>query len=473
MGKTTTGTMDQPQSEKELRERFPNYKGSLTKFDAQKYGTKTKPSDKRDSMTTGKSKKDGNQKKSGPSSPHLPKGSHVDVQQKPTPQKNHNMLEEAIFGFDSCSTEMEPLDTFSVNLCKLITLAQQTFRAMGPDDNQLERKIILEEFCYYCTALLWVRLTDVKCKQQIYALSKEEKALRKAIEEIDFSVPKPIALFLSQVGNIMDKMDKETRLALPDLPTHVIGGMGGYHAGIINRDNHTLIQEVPTMGSAGDVLMALSDADGTKVNWRMRVEDTIDGVKRTGTLQPEHLPNYTGELPTIRMEIKNKLKSYGITAKQFKEYIPGTRFNLPYLLSISAILEKTTTFTIEKVNFTKLTKQGGVTQIMSSIPMAGDSKDWREADVYVTSSSAESAANCGGAIVFGFQLHKDTTQPDNWILAKWKKADEDVMLPKYTANANSRRDMPQGIGTARFRSIGKEQDLMVINVVQKLIKTNR
>lgn len=462
--------MEPPKSDKELREKFPHYKGALDKFDVSKYGTKTKSGDK-DSMKSEKPKKKDGRKKSGPSSPHLPKGSHVDVAQTPTPQKNHNLLEESIFGPDPCVTEIKPLQSFETNLSRLVSLAVQAFHRYTIEDTQIDRKLLKEEFAYYSVTLAWLRLLDIKLKQQQTALTSTEKALLKAVEDIDFSVPKPIALFISQIGNVIDKMDKESNLSVPDLPVTKIDGFGGYHDKIITSTNHTLIQEVPTMGTAGDILMALASDDGTDVNWRMIVLEPGETGNIDGTLRPEQLPNYTGILPRVRQEVKNKLISYGITGTEFKEYVAGTRFNLPYLLNISQFLEKTQSFTIEKVNFNRMTRQGGITQVMKSIPRAGDKKDWRETDVHIESSSSESGANCGGAFVFGFQLYKDKTYPEGWLLAEWDDDHKAEMELKFAATANQRRAMPEGIGTSRFRSIGKEQNIATLMVVQRLGKT--
>ena len=75
-----------------------------------------------------------------------------------------------------------------------------------------------EEMVYYATCLLWLKLIDVKAKQNREALTSEEKSLRKATEEMEFNVPQPIATYLNQTGQFSDKTGKTTNLNIPPLP---------------------------------------------------------------------------------------------------------------------------------------------------------------------------------------------------------------------------------------------------------------
>lgn len=54
---------------------------------------------------------------------------------------------------------------------------------------------------------------------------------------------------------------KETRHQVPNLPTNIVQGFGGYHANAIHVDNHNFFEEVPSLGIAGDVVMALAAPD--------------------------------------------------------------------------------------------------------------------------------------------------------------------------------------------------------------------
>ncbi|KAK9681075.1 hypothetical protein QE152_g38603 [Popillia japonica] len=49
---------------------------------------------------------------------------------------------------------------------------------------------------------------------------------------------------LSEIGNYTEKMGKETRHQVPNLPTHMVQDLGGYHANAINADTHNLFEEV-------------------------------------------------------------------------------------------------------------------------------------------------------------------------------------------------------------------------------------
>ncbi|KAG8222717.1 hypothetical protein J437_LFUL001887 [Ladona fulva] len=119
---------------------------------------------------------------------------------------------------------------------------------------------------YYTTALTWLRLIDVKCRQGRVTLTSAEKDLRKATMEDQFNVPQPIYTYLSQIGGVSDKGGKTTELDVPNLAVTRVQGYGGYHAATIDAQTHNQFEELPSMGIAGDVLMALRRMI---VNWEL------------------------------------------------------------------------------------------------------------------------------------------------------------------------------------------------------------
>lgn len=49
-----------------------------------------------------------------------------------------------------------------------------------------------EEMAYYATPLLWTKLIDAKAKEGKVALTGEEKAIRKAVNDEQLNVPQPL-----------------------------------------------------------------------------------------------------------------------------------------------------------------------------------------------------------------------------------------------------------------------------------------
>jgi hypothetical protein len=185
-----------------------------------------------------------------------------------------------------------------------------------------------------------------------------------------------------------------------------------------------------------------------------------------------------------RVEIRQRLQRYGITPNAFPEYVSGTRFDLKFMLSISDMLGKFETFRNEKVTFSKQTSAGGESQIIVTRPLIDEGLEqrWNETIVQATSAGCESTEQIGASCVFGFQLYKQdgagpdvTTRASRWsCLSSDREAERPwTMPPNGHHNRNNRRNMPPGIGTERFRGLGKRQDYALQDVVRRMIKTQR
>lgn len=179
-----------------------------------------------------------------------------------------------------------------------------------------------------------------------------------------------------------------------------------------------------------------------------------------------------------RPEIKQRLAGFGITVNSFTEYVPGTRFNLRYIRSISDILGRIETFRNEKVTVKNLRLAGGETQVIKTQPMDHEEAgNWREKSAQALSAATSSTAIMGAANVFVFQLYKEDGPGDdrkakveNWSCitgVAWNMPDD------WYENRNNRRNLPDGIGTSRFRAISLRQDITLSNVTRRLIKTPR
>lgn len=458
-GKQTINKMDATKvySADEIKELAPNYKGKPENFNPS--FKKKQKSDRADKSTRNVT---------------VPPPTHQTANAKPTPQKNESMLSEAIFGPDISVTEIEPRQSFSINLGKMQDVTLDVFDAYRTDEPMLDRKLAKEELLYYSTGLVTMRLLEIKAKQEDTVLTSAEKDIRKAVSDMTFNVPQPMFIYLNQIGTYTDKMGKETLLEIPALPTTVVQNFGGYHANIIDENTHNLFEEVPSLGIAGDMVMALaSDEDEPIPNFHIALPP-----------HSEITDNLLGKTQLIgerRPEIKQRLAGYGISVNRFDEYIHGTRFNLKYLRSISDIIGKFESFKVEKVVIKNLGKAGGETQAVKSVPSEADeTQTWRDRSVQGTSSSTSSTSTIGAAMCFGFQLYKENgrgqnraAQTANWSCIRGNGDEPWIMPDAWFENRNGRRNLPDVIGTARFRAISVRQDYVLSNAVRRMIKTIR
>lgn len=447
-----------------MRKLAPNYKGKPENFNPD---PKTR---------VGKTKTN---KRNGPKSPELAPPTHLDANKNPTPQRNESIISEAIFGVDVSVVAIAPLEEFNVNLSKIIDITLTTYQSMVPDVLQIERKFTKEELAYYSTAMLWIRLIDIKSKQRRFALTSTEKEILKASKDVAWTVPQPIYAYLMQMGNVIDRMGKETFLAIPPLPVTVNQNLGGYHSTKIDENTHNLYEEVPSLGIAADVVMATaSQADEPEINVRVGLP--------VGALVNQNLTGYIANIGPRRQEIRQKLNGLGITPNTFPELVAGSRFHLIYLLQLSEMLKDIDTFRMENMTISSMTIHGGETMVIQTLPIMSEDieKGWNERTVQAQSPASDSTAQVGASYIFGFQLHKGTDaetaakeplaqRARNWscLSANPAAAASWVMPIPWDTNRNARRDLPPGIGTLRFRSIGKSQDLALIGVTRRMRKT--
>jgi hypothetical protein len=265
--------MDTPKSEKktysmeEIRKLAPGYRGKPENFDPRKIGRKAKPKTK---------------SPNGPRSPLLTPPSALARNTNPTEQCNNLILEESIFGVDVTIIPIQPREDFSSNFSQLTNIAMEAYNLSSTDERQIDRVLAKEELSYYATGMLWLRLLDVKAKQGREALTSEEKTIRKATEEVEFNIPQPISMYLSQVGQYTDKTGKTTDIEISDLPVARAGGMGGYHASEITEAMHNLFKEVPSLGIAADMVMNLcQEAPEPTPNFRV---GNLEGTRVTENL---------------------------------------------------------------------------------------------------------------------------------------------------------------------------------------------
>lgn len=274
----------------------PGYRGRLENFDPAKAGKKNpKP----------------NTRPKGPRAPEPAKPTHADAPQKITQQRKDPIILDSIFGVDVDVIEIAPRENVCANYSRLPDLAAEIYDSYQPDIPQLDRKLVREEVAYYATAMLWLKLLEVKTKQGEQRLSSAEKEMRKAVADEEFNVPQPLYTYLSQIGSYTDQMGKVTNLDIPPLPTTVAQGYGGYHATEVNVDTHTIFEEVQSLAIAGDMVMCLTqDADEPAPDFRIQ--------KPAGSIFTSNLCGNYSPIVRRRPEIAQRLRGQGITPHHFQ-----------------------------------------------------------------------------------------------------------------------------------------------------------
>lgn len=136
----------------------------------------------------------------------------------------------------------------------------------------------------------------------------------------EINLPQSLNCYLTQIGDITDDMGKRTKITIPPLPIARAERLGGYHATEINEETHSLFKEIPSLGIASDVVMALTSIkDEPTPNYFITIPQ--------GTTITENLTSRSYPIGARRAEIRQRLSGLGITTTTFPEYIINTRFN--------------------------------------------------------------------------------------------------------------------------------------------------
>lgn len=320
--------------------------------------------------------------------------------------------------------------------------------------------------------MLWLRLIDIKSKNGLHALTREEKTLHKDTKDEVYNIPQPLYAYLASIGSIVDKMGKRTFLNPPDLPIATAEGFGGYHSAEVNEDTHNLFEEIPSLGIAGDLLMAASTTDEPERNFHVAFP--------ANATYSDHL---LGQFPIIgprRVEIRQKLAGFRITSTRFEEYCQNKRFKR-HFRDISDLLGKWATFKIEKVNFPSLTSDGNTTQCVMSRPIhEEETPDWLNRTVQNTSAEDETTATMGAAFVFRFQLYKTPNagatrlqRNQNWCCVTSAEGQNFDLPEAWVTNRNDRRHLPDVLQCERFQAIARDTQIATEDVIRRMVKTTR
>jgi hypothetical protein len=137
-------------TKEEIAKLAPNYRGKAENFDPAKVGQKSKPPPR---------------SKLGPKQPTPTPPSHINAPQKPTAQRNESMISKAIFGVDVIVTEIDASQEFNANYSKVPAIANEIYAAIRPDEMMIDKIVVKEKISYYATAMLWMKLIEVKTKE--------------------------------------------------------------------------------------------------------------------------------------------------------------------------------------------------------------------------------------------------------------------------------------------------------------------
>lgn len=388
-----------------------------------------------------------------------------------------DMLKDDIYGVGIELFPVTVIDEHQSNYSRIDKIVDEVYNQMSIDEEVLDIHVEKPELSYYTVALVWGRLLELKHKQGKTVLTSEEKGYRNAMKEETFTVPQPLYTYLTQMGQVTDKLGKTTQISVPPLPITQVGGYGGYHAEAITLDTHNLYEEVPCLGLYGDVLMALSqDMLQPAVGLRVEIPD--------GSEVNSNLLGYVPRLNRACPETRQRLAASGITNLVFPEFVENTRFNLNYIKQVSAVIAEIPTFRSERVRIDSTALVGGETQVVLTKPVIGieDDVNIRETTVVATVPFAETTAKVGAAYLFGYQLYKEpslnrdpTTAHSRWCCVQ---ASPDVRAPwvipnEWIGNRNARRALHGGLAFEQFRGIALSQRHRTIDVIRRMVKPKR
>jgi len=150
------------------------------------------------------------------------------------------------------------------------------------------------------------------------------------------------------------------------------------------------------------------------------------------------------------------------------------------MMSISDIIGKLTTFTVEKLCFAKLTATGGEPQVITRPTSEDKHLNWTTRSVQATSAADSTTAAMGASFMFGFQTYKEpgdgatpTLQHAKWCCLTSEGENAWVIPNEWINNRNARKNLPPGVGTERFRTLSKRQDIALQGIIRRMILVTR
>lgn len=390
-----------------------------------------KPENKRDPQAAQGGIKGNPPGKPGPSKKVLPrmlnKPSNLPDKSSNIQMTTEDLSRNSVFAIGLNTRENNLATKFDPSAPTLIDVSRSVYQQLQVDDTHINRILLPEYLDYYSVAMLWCRFIALK-RQLGDPVSNEEERLHDIFSSTSFSIPEPILNQLKMFGQVQALSREHLRPRFPTLPTTRIQGQGGYY-GMINIDNHNLYEEIPCLG-------VLSEAV------RAAISDLPPGPYQSSLALPANavVPNSNllgfQNLMSRRPEAKNLAFFNGITADAFPEDIPGTGFNLNFLLAISNYIAQTKTFRLSVVEFPILAKAGSLVQLTCQKSIGAANEIEKRGDVFGFGTFRDQDPLFGVGIVYCPHLYKQSATvatANQWCCI-------DTVPQGWIDNRNARRD---------------------------------
>lgn len=391
----------------------------------------------------------------------------------PTPLRDDPIYKESIFGTDVAVRENNMRTTIQPAAFGLIPTVDAVWQEMVADNSNIQKEMLVEGLRYYSTALLWLRIIQLK-KVNKQALTEAETMVSSMCDTTSFTIPSPIHLYLQALGTVKCAGTGQTIIpAFPPMPEQVIQGFGGYF-GNMDEGTHNLYEEFPCLGTTGEGLrQALGD---------LPPGDYQSSLQFNGQTVNRNLQGYA-PLTNRRNEAKNPFFNLGIAADALPEAVADTGFNYDVIFMISTWLNSTKTFKLESLNMSMLTSVGSQCQTIIERPQTtGIPGAVRNVmgDIVGTSLMRESITTFGVAQYTLFQLMKESANNAREIASvrsrTWCCINFTQQLPipqAWIDNRNDRRDAPVEYMARRFETISENNNNLRKRVVEKMVIARR
>lgn len=403
-----------------------------------------------------------------PPPPKLQPGSHVQQNQNAEHKiTTGNPAEGSVFTSNIAVRETRQRQTFTPSAPALIEITRQSYAEMLTDDPQLNKALLPEFLDYYSTALLWLRIINLK-QRNSQALTEAEQDILMLTQTTNFCVPEPILLQLKQLGNICTMGKQHLYPEFPPLPVVEVNHQPGYY-GALEIGNaadphvHNLYEEIPCLGVLAEAVRnSISDAQPGRyassldIDAQNRVNNNLLGFRPLGIR---------------RGEAKNLAFSVGVTPDEFPCNPDNTAFNYELICAISSVVSTTKTFKNTDIVFSTLAEVGAQSQAIISRPLVQAGRLNILGETRTTSLNQETSSCYGSAVFFGSQLMK-TPGPNNnhntWLCINLAN-----IPAQWVNNRNERRNLPIQYQQEVFQAISLDASTYRISIIKQLVIAKR
>lgn len=370
-------------------------------------------------------------------------------------------LADAIFQEDMAVKEVNLTTRANVSLAATNELARAVYQQMLIADPNLNKQWTPEVHDYYVSAMVWLRIVNLKAAT-LQDVTPEEETLLSITSSQSFNLTEPIRLFLSGIGVTVTRNGQHIYPSFPPLPTEVVEDVPGLY-GLINADTHNLYEEIPALGVSVGLIQA-----------------SLNPARPIPQWEPPILPPNTQANPNLlgfrpirapRQEALSITDAAEIDHHVFPNYPANTGFNLQLLKAASALIGTTTAFKVTPTVFSQLPTTGSQAQTVILHPIDNQDPAVRvvNSNLRPQSLNNDSLATFGQAIAFGYQLLKEPCRNNNatWCCVTPAPA---AIPPEWIANRNERRNIPDQFLVRAFDSNSMAAGDYRRKIVEKLAK---